>query len=430
METAVTICFAYAVEYFVAYLFFESLFTRKTSFKVTVTVGALLYILCTGIFLLIDNTIINILCFTLSNILFGYFFFDAKIGSCLVSSLFLTVAMVATEFIVMSLMSMLSGKSINVYRENHLMFFIFMMITKTAYLIITKTALITGLYFKGQRDKRHPVFLLIYPVCSCIILYSFWVVADSYVLSNPIKTVIFISSIAIILSIFLTYVFYSRTSREIDELFISQSEAQRVKTDITYYELLDSQNEKLKAITHDEKNHLSAIKSLANSSEVSRYIDSIYDDIENHSMFGNTQNKYLDLLLNKYQSICDTEKISFDFSVRTVNLSFMEPYDLITLIGNILDNAVESARNSQERQIHFITNNSNTFEILTCTNSCDKKPHSVGKTLYSTKTHSGFHGLGVKSIKKIAEKYYGEFDWNYNENTKEFVVNIMFFHKN
>ena len=55
------------------------------------------------------------------------------------------------------------------------------------------------------------------------------------------------------------------------------------------------------------------------------------------------------------------------------------------------------------------------------------KPISAGKTLSTTKNVDGFHGFGIKSIKRIVKKYHGEFDWFYRETEKEFVVNIVFF---
>ena len=144
-------------------------------------------------------------------------------------------------------------------------------------------------------------------------------------------------------------------------------------------------------------------------------------------MFGNTKNKYLDLLLNKYQSLCAAADIEFVSTVKTANLSFMEAPDIIVLISNILDNAVDAAKQSKEKRIDLSINRINSFDVLTCTNSCEKRPPSSGKTLHTTKPQKGFHGYGIKSIKKIAQKYKGEFDWSYNEISNEFSVYIAFF---
>lgn len=68
----------------------------------------------------------------------------------------------------------------------------------------------------------------------------------------------------------------------------------------------------------------------------------------------------------------------------------------------------------------------NAFDMLTCVNSCDSKPQSVGKKLRTSKNSDGFHGLGTKSIRTVVAKYKGEFDWSYSEFDRKFTVKIAF----
>ena len=300
------------------------------------------------------------------------------------------------------------------------------LLSKSVLFVLTKAAVYAGLYLRDKRDASIPAFLLIYPVASIAILYTFWIISVRYDLSRNISIAISVAAVAIIISAFLTFVFYGRTSRRIDELHETQREAELLRIDQTYYTLLDRQNEMLKTITHDEKNHLIAIKALANDPAVSEYIDNIYDDIKCHSMFGNTKNKFLDLLLNKYESVCLSAGISFEYSISTANLSFMDAPDLITLLSNILDNAVEAAGASEGKKIELSISRVNAFDMLTCVNSCDSKPQSVGKKLRTSKNSDGFHGLGTKSIRTVAAKYKGEFDWSYSEFDRKFTVKIAF----
>lgn len=422
--------FAYAIEFIVVYFFLSNLFPRKKRLVLLISSGSIMFLFCWIIFILFSNSILNTFLYACVTFLFGLIFFETRLKGALFSSLFLTATMMAIEFISMNLLSLTTSKDIAAYNENIVIYFLFTILNKTLYLFVSRIALLAGLYLKGQKNRHFPIFLLIYPICSMIILYTFWVIAVNYQVASSIEIVILISSIAIIVSVVLTFVFYSKTSKEIDELFKVQQDAERIKTDTTYYALLDSQNEILKTITHDEKNHLATIKALANNPEVNKYIDNISNDIKYHSMFGNTKNKFLDLLLNKYQSICDSFDIEFVTSIRTANLSFMEAPDMITLISNILDNAVEAAKQSLEKRIDLSINHVNNFDVLTCSNSCDKKPLASGKILHTTKVAEGFHGFGVKSIKKIAIKYNGEFDWSYNELSNEFTVYIAFFEDN
>ncbi|MDY5991666.1 MAG: ATP-binding protein [Oscillospiraceae bacterium] len=113
-------------------------------------------------------------------------------------------------------------------------------------------------------------------------------------------------------------------------------------------------------------------------------------------------------------------------SIKTANLSYFENSDLTTLLGNILDNAVEAARDSERRKIDLSLNKMNGFDILTCTNSSDNRPCVVGNNLKTTKKEADLHGLGIKSIKRIAKKYSGSFEWSYDDAQKEFTVYVAF----
>ena len=244
---------AYAIEFFVVFTFFNSLFLRKKEGLRALFFGAFLFLVCWVVFILFSNTIINVILYFISIVLFALLFFEVKIIHALLSSLFLTASMMAIEFIVMNILSLSISKDINAYKDSTFIYLLFTIINKTLYLVITKIALIMGIYLKEKKNSHFPFFLLIYPICSMIILYTFWMIAVEYHISYLIKVLILIASIAIIVSILLTFVFQSKTSKEIDELFNAQQNAERIRTDTTYYALLDSQNEKLKAITHEER---------------------------------------------------------------------------------------------------------------------------------------------------------------------------------
>ena len=423
------VIFAHVLEFLILWAFAERLFVRKRPFWQALLAGAGLYAVCVAVFILFHNTILNTSVSAFAVFLFVFLFYNAKFKGAVLTSLFITLSVMATDLITMSALSFALNKDINVYAENELIFFLMVCLCKTLHWLVTRIAITAGIYLKGRQEKRFPLFLLLYPLCSMAIFYVLFVIAVEYRVSRTITLSIFIACIAILLSAVLTYIFYSRTSKQIDDLFHSQRELERVETDIAYYALLDRQNEVLKQLTHDEKNHLSTIKALANDPNVDTYIDSIYNEIRYHSMFGNTENKYLDLLLNKYQAICNESGIAFTVSVKTANLSFIEAADLITLLSNILDNAVDAAKDSRERTIELSVNRRNGFDVLTCTNSCDTPPLCEGKRLFTTKKSAGFHGLGVKSIEKTAAKYRGEFDWIYDSAEKQFIVNIAFFHQ-
>ena len=229
-----------------------------------------------------------------------------------------------------------------------------------------------------------------------------------------------------LVSTFVTYLLYNQTAKKESEVYILQSELERKEIDESYYKVLDYQNEKLRTLVHDEKNHLSIIKSLSSTDEIEKYIDRIYDDLDKYSTNGKTKNKMLDLILNKYKVLCEKENIDFYINIRTANLSYIENTDLTSLLSNILDNAIEAAKSTSEKMIDLSINRVNGSDMLTCVNSSDMKPVSVSGILKTTKSDKTFHGMGTKSIRRIVNKYRGEYEWDYDEMKKEFSVFIMF----
>lgn len=91
-------------------------------------------------------------------------------------------------------------------------------------------------------------------------------------------------------------------------------------------------------------------------------------------------------------------------------LDFMHVTDICTVIGNALDNAIESVvmiEDPEKRMIHFSLSRQNHFIFLQIRNYCEREPVWDGKELRTTKKDKKNHGYGVKSIQYSIEKYGG-----------------------
>ncbi len=417
---------AYYIEMFVAVDYCSSTYELKRKKGTMWLYAFLLYSAGFAAFSLFENIFINIVVFLLINISFIGICFDAKIYNAILSSFLLSSFMVCAEFIFIFGSEVTRSGTIVVYSNNVTTYTVGSILSKLLYFLLTK--LTSRWSFKVKRDKRLnvPVFMFIFPLCGIMFFYLFWMVSSLVELPIIFDLLVSATSIIITIGIIFSYYFYDKAQQTVDELYTAQAQAEKTKVDIAYYAILDRQNEQLKTIIHDEKNHLATIKSLSDNKEINDYIDRLCGEIKVSSLFGNTENKMLDLVLNKYSYICENDEIRFNVTAKTANLTFIENTDLVTVMSNMLDNAVEAAKVSAEKYIDLSINRTNGFDIITCTNSCDKAPAAKGDVLNTTKNDGVFHGLGVKSIKKIVSRYKGSFEWSYDMNEKEFVVYIAF----
>ena len=226
-------------------------------------------------------------------------------------------------------------------------------------------------------------------------------------------------------SIVVFFAFQHNIQKE-NKLLLIQQEQDKIQTDITYYEILEKQNTTLRTYAHDAKNHLTAIKNLNTNPEVDIYISKMYERLTEYSKVSHSGNHTLDVVIDKYVTECELDNIHFEFDIKNNNLSQIDPYDLVTILGNLLDNALEATKKSKMKTISIETDFRNIFSVIIISNSCDICPKLDDSNLPSTtKRNSRLHGFGLKSVKKTIKKYNGDIDFEYDAETKTFIVTTM-----
>ena len=150
------------------------------------------------------------------------------------------------------------------------------------------------------------------------------------------------------------------------------------------------------------------------------------ENLAQYSKVCHSGNHTLDVIVDKYVTECNINGLNFEFDIKNNNLSMIEPYDMVTILGNLLDNALEAAKNSAQKIVSFETDYRNNFSIIIVSNSCDTNPMSDGKTLpVTTKGNKQLHGFGLKSVRNALKKYNGDISFDYDNREKVFVVTVM-----
>lgn len=422
-----TTCVSYAVEFSATLLLLFEVFVNKRKTITTVMFSLVLHAIHLWIFLAVDNLYLNIILYFVMNIVIILTCFESSWQMGIVISAIMTGLMVGSEFMAMILLSAIFKSDINAYLIDNHIYFLMVAISKTLLIIMCRgVAFIRSVSKENSGRLKAPFYLFAYPVCTLAVFVIFWRIATENNLTEDTSYAMTGTAVALLASVIITYIFYDRSAKKELELRRLQLLLEKENTDKEYYEILDRQNAAMRAFAHDEKNHLIAIKSLADNPEVDEYIDKVYDNLKKYSAGGNTGNKMLDLIINKYTLLCESAGLRFSASANTSNLNFIANTDLTSMLSNVLDNAVEAARNSEKRKIELTLNMVKGTHMLTCINSCDDKPLSKGGELVTTKKDKKFHGLGIKNIKRIAAKYGGEYKWSYDENKREFTTVIIF----
>jgi hypothetical protein len=222
-------------------------------------------------------------------------------------------------------------------------------------------------------------------------------------------------------------------------LLIRISNDNQVKTDLLlsrqreemYRESVISSGEQIRLVSdikHDMKNNLSSIYSLIDNGQYddakrlcidcSESIAKVYTPI-------NTDNPTLNAILNVEIEKARQNGISFSYTV-TDSLSFVSSTDVVSIIGNLCDNAIEylSCIDQSQRKMSLEITVRNDYRIIMCRNTILSSVLSVNPDMKTTKKDAALHGKGLGILRSIADKYNGTIGYREDDNSIEVTLVI------
>ena len=415
----------YTVEMLISYVVFSYLGNRKQSAPVTLCFGFVLFLSGALVNVLFSNTMwINITYTAVINTVFARVGFEISWKASFLLAFLLDVISVAFELVSVLIFSSLLGVSLTEYNTDSSVLIIESATSKMLYFVVCILLLRLNRNAKTPLD-RIPASFYFYPFCSLSAFVIFWYICRTDTVSETTNLLLSDLSIAFLgvsVSLFVTY----RHNIERDNEFIRvKNENLRLQLEKDYYDILDRQNQELMLYAHDAKKHLSAIQHLNTDEQVGSYVQALSDELKTYTNTCRSGNKILDVIINKYATECKLHGITFQYDVKECNLLHVQEIDLVAILGNLLDNALNSASNSSEKNISIETTFRNAYHVIIVKNSCDAAPAVSGKRLLSMKGDGQIHGLGLKNVKRALEKYSGDYSWDYDNSKREFIVTAM-----
>ncbi len=170
---------------------------------------------------------------------------------------------------------------------------------------------------------------------------------------------------------------------------------------------------------HDLKHSLRKIEQMEGGAARSEYIKEIADAVNIYDADYHTGYDELDYVLREKALIASENGIELSCIADGKVLSFMDPVDLYTLMGNALDNAIEREKKEEagHRFIAVKIVEKAGMSLVSVENYCSRQPEFNDGLPVTDKADKNSHGFGVRSIRFIVEKYDGEVDMSVKNNT-------------
>ncbi len=413
------------LEMLISTIFFNSIAEKRKSLSTIMIFGTLIFeigalinifIISTSwlniLFSFVVNLILSVVCFKMKFIRAGFY-----------SVLLVSISSIL-EHTIIFIISSYSNLYIAEYKSETILLVIEIIISKVLYFLVAMILL----HF-SQKDKtivKVPTTFYVFPLCTLIAVICFWYISLNQYIEFKNQVILgIVSMLLLFATLFIFFAFQANAQRE-NKLLLLQQEQDKIKTDITYYNILEQQNSNLRVYAHDAKNHLSAIKNLNENPEIEIHISKMIESLSEYGKVCHSGNHTLDVVIDKYVAECKIRKVNFEFDIKNNNLSQINPYDIVTILGNLLDNAVEAAEKAEKKQVSIETDFRNNFSVIIVSNYCDNSPKLDETGLpFTTKRNNRLHGIGLKSVKKTVKKYDGDLAFEFDATSNKTVVTVM-----
>ena len=221
--------------------------------------------------------------------------------------------------------------------------------------------------------------------------------------------VFFISIAGAVYSIFLTLslaiknILSDRQNRELQSFMYMQKKQ---------YDYQLQQSAAVRHFKHDLVNHIGVLRELMNQKKTEaakEYIDTIWDIQDEFDLKIHTGDSFLDVIMKYYSYLAVKENIELVVSGKLTEEMPLEMFDLTTLMGNILQNAIEASVKAAipKIRVELVEHKKEIFIVVS--NSVGEEINAKKVFFTTSKKDKENHGFGLKNIIATVEKYYGEY---------------------
>ena len=278
-------------------------------------------------------------------------------------------------------------------------------------------------------ENRFFTTLLGLPIATVIILACMYYSHMSF--SGINRVLILVGAILLLITnIFIFAVFDKLIEKSEEaknmELLYQKSRAENIN--LQYINKVDKDN---KAFLHDVNKFIHTVISLTDRGD-NRELEEIAEHlgirIEQLSNYNYCTEPILNSILCERKFVAESKSISYSVKLgNNLRISFIEDLDLISIVGNLLDNAIEAAEKVEKNKYvicKMYMGNEGHLLVMEFYNSYVLPLIKERKRYISTKRNLKNHGIGLHTVEKLVEKYGGVM--RIDVGGEEFSVKIVF----
>ncbi|MGX7420731.1 sensor histidine kinase [Carnobacterium gallinarum] len=230
-----------------------------------------------------------------------------------------------------------------------------------------------------------------------------------------------------------SYILIFLTRRAIGKMISIQVDSKLLDEKNKYYkqqlftmkQVLESQ----KTVRHDLNNKLSPLVYLAEngrSDELIQQVKKLSSLSMLEEIYAESGNITIDYVINLKLQDLENIGIGITCEINVPKDIDIAPFDLSTILGNLIDNAIEAVNHVKDKKwIAIQISYQIGFLIIKIANSFDGTIYLENERIISRKKETENHGFGLNSIQKISQDYNGEMRVEHEDKQFEVTVKLV-----
>lgn len=413
--------------------FFSSFFELKNCFAGKYTLAVLILATAAGVYgvNVLDNATINIIAMLILYLALIIIFFQGKLFKKFLYYITAMIIMAGGEFLIVVVMSLQTDFSMNTLETDQIKINIAIIGVKILSLVLFNIAKKISKDSKDYKiNFRITLLYSILAVSLIGIMVSITRLNVDFSASKFTQILLLFSCVLALFGCVIVFYIFNRYARSIWQLQQQELVIIRMEMEDKHYREIEQVNKEHAAFLHDIKHYMKIIGEMASdrkNGEILQILSELQIKVSDTESMTYCANHLLNTILNEKKKDAERKNISVKIVVEPdFIIDRVTDADLIILMSNLLDNAVEAAGKCAQGyiEIYLFMCNGGHFSVVKIVNNYVGEIISEGDRLLTMKGNKMRHGFGMQNADDIAVKYGGHIQYFYQDGEFISMVNL------
>lgn len=377
-----------------------------------------------------NSSMLNFFCLNILYLIVCFIFVEGGLWSRIFHWLILMFAGLSSEMIFSFLLDISTDAPTNsIYENQFVMATSVFTIKLLEFLILVVIKQISKIRVKKVSGKIFGIFVIV-PIGTLGIMFLLPYIrgGDSGLTNMDILILVFYL-ILFVGNILLFYAFTSYSQMKEEQILLRVNQT-RYEERMLRHGRQEAFEQKYKEHIHNIKYYLKQIGIYLESNETDKIrnvLNQLQVTIHQEETHLICANRFLNALLIDFKEEAKKRDVMSEIFVEPgFKIEFMDDIDIVSVFGNLLDNALEAAEKCENGRVSVELYMQNDGNLVVCRieNNYNGMIIEKGDNMITTKDNPSLHGLGIRSVKKLVDKYNGYIQNDHGQGI--YTVTLMF----